>query len=92
MPGFHKLIGRIKTKAGKAGATKGIAPMTKIPLTATDGTLTSVAASPEPDQTPELYSTAGPTGIRVVTDSADAELEYVLPTSVIGNMLMKFGE
>lgn len=81
MSGLRKLFGRPKTKDGRVGAIKEIAPLIKLPLPAADGTLTTVAVSPEPKRKPELYSTAGSTGIRVVANPVDAILESVIPLS-----------
>ena len=85
MQGVHKFWRRDKTgKAGGSGATKerepaGFTTTTKTTLlSATDGVSSATATSVE--QRPELYATAGPTGIRVVVDPADAILEYIIPT------------
>ena len=85
MQGVHKFWRRNKTgKAGGSSATKegepaGFTATTKTTLlSATDGISSAAATSVE--QRPELYATAGPTGIRVVADPTDAILEYVILT------------
>lgn len=89
---MRKVFGRLKAgkgKAGEADVTKERVPAgftttttttnttTTTPPSATDGMLSTAAASVE--QKPELYSTAGSTGIRVVAEPADAVLEYIIP-------------
>ena len=85
MQGVRKFWRRNKTgKAGGSGATKegepaGFTTTTrKTLLSATDGMSSAAATSVE--QRPELYATAGSTGIKVVADPANAILEYIIPT------------
>lgn len=85
MQGVRKLFHRSRTgKAGESGTTTEREPAASTATTnetllpATDGMSSTAATSVE--QRPELYSTAGPTGIRVVADPADAILEYIIPT------------
>ena len=85
MQGVHKFWRRNKTgKAGGSGATQerepaGYTSTTKTTLLSATDDMSPVAAT-SVEQKPELYATAGPTGIRVISDPADGILEYIIPT------------
>jgi hypothetical protein len=79
MPKLREFLSRRKGKAGEASATERTMPA------AADGTITSDAASSE--QKPDLYSTEGSIGMRVVVDPPGARLEYAQSPSYFN---MKF--
>ena len=82
MAGFRKYFGRLKVgKAGEASTTEGTVPpglstTTESMAPAVTSGMTTTNAAP-PEQGPDLYSTEGSIGMKVVAEPTDAVLEYV---------------
>ncbi|TVY82815.1 Protein SERAC1 [Lachnellula suecica] len=69
-------------EAGKAGATGRIVPETTVPSVLGEITTTDSASSA---QIPDLYSTEGPTGMKVIADPPDAALDIIFVHGLTGN-------